>query len=698
MSAESSSPRPDHFKNAVIILLTLVGVFVALITFLQGYASLRSADLVQQSQFRAVNATGLTFRAGLQAAQGIDVQQRYADYVQRAVRADTKARALRLGGGQTQIDLAAEYALDAERWNLAAAEVAQSDPLLAEYGQDAALYGEALAREAYMENERQHVLLEQSRAWSRKANDLVAILSTLAVALFLAGLSLTISSRMRYVLAAAGVVLAAICVFWLAAVMLSPVPNIPEAALQHFVEGKIKYNVSQARGEDAVEAVADFDAAIDLAPQYGRAYFYRSLANTDARLADIRLDLGKAVADGERALALGNQSSPVYGNLGWLYYLNGQYHSALAMTEQALALSPDDCYLPFNRGLILSALGRQSEAERTYSELAIPCALNQGDFLRNYYLDVGVIDLQDLALARPDLAPDLEASIFRLKEAQASLAMFGETEPHPMAADFEPLYFGDALDSQDNVIGIADEYPQTTTVVYAQLKFSGMTPDTHWMSRWLLNGRETAVGVYDTWDYGDSGTTWVRITNATGLNSGDYELDLFVEGRLVTAGRFTVRPGPLPPMTSYQSTDVGVIIHYPIGWNVTDLADNEVSVAAARDPQRPTFFGVTAWLVTTGSDDDVLNLFEGYFGALRQAFRDVTTEPAESFTVAGHAGWLRYYTYTDAQGTPIQGAVAGTLYAPKQYAYVLAIESHADEWDAHLDLFNVMLSRVSIDE
>lgn len=96
MSAEPETEKSDVFKNSVIVMLTLVSVFAALVTFLQNYAGLRSSDLAQRSGFNAVDATGLFFRAGLTAAQGTDALQRYEDFLQRSVRADTKARALRM--------------------------------------------------------------------------------------------------------------------------------------------------------------------------------------------------------------------------------------------------------------------------------------------------------------------------------------------------------------------------------------------------------------------------------------------------------------------------------------------------------------------------------------------------------------------------------------------------------------------------
>src|ERR1700716_2362713 len=127
MSEETKPPetekpeKRDYFKTGVIVLLTLVSVFAASVTFLQNYASLRSSDLAEQSSFTAVNSTGLYFGAGLAAAKGADDLQRYGDAVQRAVQAETKAKALRMGGLAA---LALQTALDVARWQQAAAQIA----------------------------------------------------------------------------------------------------------------------------------------------------------------------------------------------------------------------------------------------------------------------------------------------------------------------------------------------------------------------------------------------------------------------------------------------------------------------------------------------------------------------------------------------------------------------------------------------
>lgn len=695
MSAETPT-RIDWFKNVVIVLLTLIGVFVACITFLENYASLRAADLSQQSAFKAVNATGLYFQANLQAAQGADIAQRYQELLQRAVRADTKARALRLGG---QGELATDSDSDAERWQTAAAGLVTRDPLMVEYEQDVDLYREALLRGAYEDEEREHTLLEQSRAWDNKSNGYVAILSTLSVALFLLGLSLTIASRMRYVLAVVGIGLTGFCFLWMLWVIIYPVPIISEDAIQRFVDGRVKYNLSQARLEqDYSAAMEDFDAAIELAPDYGRAYFYRSLANTDASLLAKHLDTQQAIDDGLKALELGSPTAPTLGNLGRLYYLNGQYKSALDYTEQALALAPDDCYLSFNQGLILMALERPTDAQAAY-DAAIHCAQNQAsDANLTNYLDTGVTDLKELAIAREDLAESLNPAIQRLKEALASLRMFGTIERHETDADFGDIAFGTTVNNDDIVQNIDTEFPQTTTIIYAQLPYENMSEDHRWYTRWKLDGREYLSTFYAEWVYSENGETWINLRNIGGLNPGTYELDVFVEGVLVTSGEVVVLPGDLPAMDYYHSNSVGVTLAYPKDWKITSLSDNEVSVIAARDPNRPTFFGVTAWVADTGTDEDVFELFDLHEEALDAEFADVSFEEREEFTVAGLDGWFAYYEYEDREGQLIQGALVGALNEDKTLSYMVAVESLDEDWDGLVDVFNVMLKRMVVDE
>jgi hypothetical protein len=257
--------------------------------------------------------------------------------------------------------------------------------------------------------------------------------------------------------------------------------------------------------------------------------------------------------------------------------------------------------------------------------------------------------------------------------------------------------FGGSVDSNDIVQDLASEYPQSATIIYAQLSFEDMAPESRWMSRWVLDGREYLSRVYDNWIYGEAGTTWISLYNFGGLTSGTYTLDVFVDGQLVTSGQAVVLPGNLPPMTYYSSTGVGVTISYPTTWNVTDLSDNEVSVVAARNPDSADFFGVSAWVASTGTDDDVFQLFDLYLEALEQERDNFSAEEREPFTLARRDGWLNYYEYANEAGDLIQGALAGVVDTDQMLSYIVVLESRDDEWDQQVEMFNVMFDRMTID-
>jgi len=155
-----------------------------------------------------------------------------------------------------------------------------------------------------------------------------------------------------------------------------------------------------------------------------------------------------------------------------------------------------------------------------------------------------------------------------------------------------------------------------------------------------------------------------------------------------------VAPGQLPPMSYYSSYDVGVVVSYPETWTTTDLADNEVSVLAARDPNSLSFFGVTAWVATT--DSQIFNLFQLYLDAVKKESPDFTSQARVDATVAGRPGWRQDYAYTNKDGQSIRGTLAGVLDGKQKYGYIVVIEARSEDWNALKDVFDVMLNRAQI--
>ena len=99
-------------------------------------------------------------------------------------------------------------------------------------------------------------------------------------------------------------------------------------------------NALMARGLTAVVqgqaplALAAFDGAIELAPDYAEAWYQR---------ASLRFAIGQflpAIGDAEQALALEPRHYQALAGLGEIYLLIGDADGALNVFEQALAINP----------------------------------------------------------------------------------------------------------------------------------------------------------------------------------------------------------------------------------------------------------------------------------------------------------------------------------------------------------------------
>ena len=76
--------------------------------------------------------------------------------------------------------------------------------------------------------------------------------------------------------------------------------------------------------------------------------------------------------------------------------------------------------------------------------------------------------------------------------------------------------------------------------------------------------------------------------------------------------------------------------------------------------------------------------------------QDFSSQDRQAATVAGLAGWVQDYSYTDKNGQAIRGSLAGVLDKNKKYGYIVVIEARAEDWDAQSNLFRVMLDRMQI--
>ncbi len=110
------------------------------------------------------------------------------------------------------------------------------------------------------------------------------------------------------------------------------------------------------------EAIAEFDKAISLDPQYALAYCYRGMTYSLKEQHDL------ALADFNTAIELNPESILAYCNRGDIYFDKEQYELAIADYSKALELDPEDSSVWNSKGVCLSRLDRYEEALECYDK------------------------------------------------------------------------------------------------------------------------------------------------------------------------------------------------------------------------------------------------------------------------------------------------------------------------------------------
>ncbi len=138
----------------------------------------------------------------------------------------------------------------------------------------------------------------------------------------------------------------------------SPKPTVPSKTAEDlFDDGFEKYNKKDYPG-----AIADYNEAIRLKPDYAFAYNNRGLA---------KYDLGnkqEAIADYNEAIRLKPDYAFAYNNRGLAKYDLGDKKGAIADYNEAIRLKPDYAFAYHNRGLAKYDLGDKQEAIADYNQ------------------------------------------------------------------------------------------------------------------------------------------------------------------------------------------------------------------------------------------------------------------------------------------------------------------------------------------
>ena len=109
--------------------------------------------------------------------------------------------------------------------------------------------------------------------------------------------------------------------------------------------------------------------------------------------------------------------------------------------------------------------------------------------------------------------------------------------------ELDPIVFAQELDSEGYPITASTTFPPGTTVVNGVFAFRGMYPGLELQAIWYKDGQEYFSFTY-TWRIAEERGHWgLYLDRQDGgpLPSGNYRLDLYVEGRLRQSGTFTIQ-------------------------------------------------------------------------------------------------------------------------------------------------------------
>jgi tetratricopeptide (TPR) repeat protein len=353
------------FKRRIALLVAVIAFFGTIASFLASHASTEEAKKMREAQRASVAAVG----------QGAGVAARTLTAGSGAREAEAVGRLASLARSRAFFNPGPDSAPLNEQAHLfeeAEGSLAGLSPLLSDaaYRDRGGRYAEVLDTGPNRLLLSQEADREAADAWGDREIGYVAVITFLAVALALLGLSVTIGGRARLLLVVPAIAITAACTVAIVWNATRPVPRTSQEAISHVVEGDLLSSEGDYKG-----AIRQYSRAIDLRPDYVTALGKRASAHFSAgspqggqyRSVTSREANAKSVDDLERALKHGGRDRPLLvADLGFGYFLQRKYGDAEKQTRRALGLGRQPA-VQANLALILAAQGRARAAGEAYA-------------------------------------------------------------------------------------------------------------------------------------------------------------------------------------------------------------------------------------------------------------------------------------------------------------------------------------------
>lgn len=403
------------------------------------------------------------------------------------------------------------------------------------------------------------------------ADSLIVQITMLTVALSLYGLSLALSGRVRWLFVIVGSGIVGVCVLWLgwSLYQMNTRPVVNQTAIAAYAEG-----VGLAYQYRNDEAVSKFTEAIQSDSSYVKAYYQRGMAYYEVG------DMEKAIAEIEQARRLGLDDVSLNWNLGWMYYLTGQYDKAIEANQRILITRPEVIGMRMNQALNYLAMGDLSQAQNQYDLLIQEVTKQVSDAKQRnsepsaslwYYMDAASLDLASLIAElegnpRPwHQAPSVSMvagdhsairdfanqKIKELKEITIALEYTGQLPSGQQTMQVGEFVYGNITSyTEDGFIETFEPFSSNvlefgTESFSIEFNYEGpVTEQLIW--RVYIDGYESpALRRVFNQDISPSGTYYQTFgfgyTNIFVLSSGEYLIELYIDNQLVRSGVLEVR-------------------------------------------------------------------------------------------------------------------------------------------------------------